>query len=197
MELEFGSTLPTTSSEIAEERWVRAKEEIDIRELVLDLTGARMKGQAISCPFGHGVGATDGRPSFYIYPNSNHCHCFGCPPGNNHFDTIGFVAQFLELPPFRALQWLEKRYDLPPIADTFTPVEEESQQGWLITPEEIRDSYFKAVQRSLKESPSVENARDFIQIYWESMDTQDPTYMAQVVGKTEIARLIRRLNGRR
>jgi DNA primase len=192
MEMEFGE-LPQSrhfADEISEERWTRAREDVDIVALVLDLTGSKIKGKAISCPF-HG---RDSRPSFYLYKNTNSSYCFGCPPGANFFDTIGFVSKFRECSPAQAVMWLEKNYELPDLAPTakeapFVP-------KWLLSVEELKEAYFKQVRHSLKREPNLANAKLYIDIYWEALDTEDPTEMAQVVGRDKIEQIMRRASGR-
>lgn len=202
LDLDFGAPLPG-QSDISEARWERARENVDILELVTDMTGSKPRGAAICCPFGHGVGARDSRPSFYIYPSSNSCFCFGCPPGENFYDPVGFVARMMELPPHKALLWLEKHYDLPPLQEEPPPepeAEEEEPQGptrWLIGVGDLKDPFFKRVRSNLRSNPDPTSARIYMAIYWESVDTEDPTRMAQVVGRDKVQQLIGRVNGGR
>ena len=85
MDVDFGDIIKERGlNEISEERWIRAREEVDIFDVIESLTGKKPKGTAISCPFGHGVGATDHRPSFYLYKSSNCCCC------NCFFRTVWF-----------------------------------------------------------------------------------------------------------
>jgi hypothetical protein len=194
MDLEFGELPPSRSplGEICEERWERARG-IDIFDLVLGMTGLKMKGSAISCPLGHGVGAKDSRPSFYLYKNTNSCYCFGCPPGKNFFDPVGFVSAFMDMSPTQALIWLEKKYNLPPLEPSRA---EEEEAHWLITVEDLKETYFRKVRSSLRQDPRLSNAKLYMQIYWESMDLGDPTGMASVIGRERVEQIMRRLSVR-
>ena len=91
-------------------RWERANDEINFQDLVEEFTGKRSSNRAISCPF-HGPDRT---PSFYFYPAHNNGFCFGCPPGEQFYDNIRFVARTLSVSRLKALLWLEKNQGLPP-----------------------------------------------------------------------------------
>ena len=196
LELDFGDQIPQARGlqEIPDERWERVRENVDIIDLVSDLTGNQVRGKAISCPF-HG---RDSRPSFYIYPDTNSCYCFGCPPGDNYFDPIKFVAKSMELSPVQALLWLERNYDLPELEIQDIEPEEDEEDTWLIEVPDLKDSYFKRVRGNLTAQPNVKSAKTYLGIYWESVKSGDPTHMAQVVGWERVEQLINRraLNGR-
>lgn len=192
-DLDFDSQLKGTS-EISEARWQRAREEIIHKDLVLDLTGSVMKGQAISCPF-HG---RDSKPSFWIYSpaRGNNSYCFGCPPSDQRRDNIKFVCDLLSLTPTQALLWLEKHYHLPDIAEEVEDEDEEPEEPegpeWLISVEDLKDPFISRVGRILTSNPDVQAAKAYALLYWKSARSGDPTGMAKVVGREQVERLIRR-----
>lgn len=182
--------------DIPEERWQRAQLCIDIFDVVGALTGRTSRMSPISCPFGHGVGSMDSRPSFNIYTQTNQCHCFGCPPKKNHFDTIQFVAQYLEINRYKALLWLEKNFELEPLSLESEDQEEDDEGGddsFLLTVEDLKPLYFKKVRTSLKIEPNLANAQFYIKTYWDAMKEEDPTIMAKVVGRESVESLINKM----
>ena len=103
---------------ISPERWERAHDNPPVKDLLADLFG--LHGSPLSCPF-HG---RDSKPSFYVYPRSNDCYCFGCGEGPlGYWDNLKLVAAHFgwvrtfgsdEVPDrVQALKWLEKNYDMP------------------------------------------------------------------------------------
>jgi DNA primase len=99
-------------------RWERIREVIPFDDLVTELHGTH--ATVISCPF-HG---RDSKPSFNIYRRTNDAYCFGCPDGHKYYDSVRFAAAKLEISRKEALEWLERKYNLPPMADLRVEQEE-------------------------------------------------------------------------
>jgi hypothetical protein len=117
-DVDFGDPEVLKQDVIPTGRWERARDEIDVRDVIDHLYGKR--GSPMSCPF-HG---RDSKPSFYIFMENNTCFCFGCPGDDGYWDNIKIVSRSLEIPKGQALRWLEREYNLPPWEGGDSPYEE-------------------------------------------------------------------------
>ena len=155
----------TGPSGINPERWERARKDIRFDDVVAELTGHR--DSVIHCPF-HG---RDAHPSFTIYNRTNDAYCFGCPSGSMYYDSIIFTAKYLEINRARALQWLEQKWDLPPLADVSTEPtdEDESELGELLRFRDLAEHYIIKANRDVQEVKDVELAEDYIRIYFKGL----------------------------
>ena len=193
-EFDFGDSLPegkVWSDDLTRERWRRVREDIDHQSLVLELTKAQLKSGAIRCPMG---GHRDSTPSFFLYGPSrgNSSHCFGCPPGKQDRDNVGFISDYLEMSPTQALLWLEKHYHLPPLVEE--EKQDSTQEGseWLVTVTDLLDPYVNRCARILKTTKDPQEALKFIRILWDSQESENPIQMANVLGRKRIEELISR-----
>jgi hypothetical protein len=147
-------------------RLEQVKREIEFSDLVFDLTGK--SGSEISCPF-HG---TDRTPSFYLYPPSrgNNGWCFGCPPGHQYWDHVRFVRELLGYSYPKALEYLERTYNLPFIEDVVEEVEEEDTGERVVTVEfeDLTEPYIIAARREIETNHDIEQAEEFLRIYFEA-----------------------------
>ena len=203
-DVEFGDVNEMQFQGISQARWDRAKKDVDIRDLIFQLYGKR--GNPISCPF-HG---RDSKPSFYFFLENNDCTCYGCAEGDNYWDTIKVVTKTLEITRSQAVRWLEREYNLPPLADEADVVidvdaaeeaEDEEPAPPLLTVEELRPHYEAKVRRLLIQSrneplehlleETVPNAQMFLRRFFESEHYQDPYMLAHVVGAETVRGLIR------
>jgi hypothetical protein len=93
----------------------RIKKELRIAQVLFDLgypirPDAGDREEQFPCDL-HGDGR-DGKPSARVYPESDSWYCFGCNRTRDAIETVkekkglGFVA---------VLDWLEKKYNLPPL----------------------------------------------------------------------------------
>src|ERR1700739_2550185 len=187
------------------ERWERVRREIRFEDVVSDLTGHT--GDMIRCPF-HG---RDSRPSFYT--RGGFGFCFGCPPKEQYYDQVRFVSRFLEYSRVAALRWLEKKWELPPLADTPAEVEDEEEYTVQLNFTDLQEPYILKAIRQVQEYKDVELAEDFIRYYFEAtqqtmwaeeakkqgeienaaeMESKAATILARVLGKDELSRVFAR-----
>ena len=188
-DFEFGEKLlPLRDREIAPERWTRVREEIVFRDLVRELltkSGTfKTNGSAVSCPF-HGKDST---PSFTFYDSSNSAYCFGCPPPkrNQTYDPVSFVSKYFEISPTKALQWIEKRYELPFIMGQLPEDEEdeEEESEGLYTVDDLKPMYL-TVAPSLIDT--VDDAKQIVQAYFLAVTEENPLFLARILGRERIA----------
>ena len=185
LELTFDDPIPMIRrTNIAVERWDRAREHADIREILERLTGNPANVSAISCPLGHGRGSADSRPSFYIYPQTNSCYCFGCPPDDNYFDPIRLVSKIMEISPSKALTWIENNIELPNLDIEMDDdnSNDEGEKAFTINVDELREPFVKFCHNHVRREPNLDNAKFFIQTYWRAVSSNNPILMAQVIG---------------
>jgi hypothetical protein len=194
------------SREINPERWDRIRKEIRFEDVVADLTG-HSGSTSIRCPF-HG---SDSRPSFWLYKGTNDGWCFGCPPKEQYYDHVRFVAKYMEISRPAALRWLEKKWDLPPILDT--PEEEEEGLTIQLRFEDLQEPYMLRAIKQVQEFKDVELAEDYLRYYFKALqqmkfaeeakkegegddaielEAKAATTLARVLGKEEISRIFER-----
>lgn len=178
--------------EVHPHRWMRISEEIRMEDVVQMLTG--QTSMKISCPF-HG---RDSNPSFQIYRRGNDAWCFGCPPGEQFYDAIIFTAKKLGVSKIGALQWLEKQFHLPPIADIDREDLEEEQDTGLVEIKfrDLLPPYVEHARKDIQTAKDVDLAHEYLEILfdcWPSRteenadpDAGDPMPLARVVGPTVI-----------
>ena len=171
--------------ELWDRRTQRIQTEILFSDVVEDLTGKH--GHAISCPF-HG---TDSTPSFYIYPPSrgNMGYCFGCSAAYNH---ITFVAKYRGVSRPKAMEWIEKTYNLP--LESNLPPEDED----IVVPLNFRDLsslYITFARKDVIANKSYELAEEYLRIYFEAQQDRDETKrvkaLAEVLGSDIVAKVRR------
>lgn len=186
-DFEFGDKLPGRG-EIAEERWVRAREQLVFRDLVQEMLSKsgryKTNGSAISCPF-HG---SDRTPSFTFYDQNNSAFCFGCPPptANQTYDPVSFIAKYFEISKVKALEWLEKHYRLPHIANQWVQEDEEDEDGpdTFYTVEDLEPMYLAVAPKLIE---SVTDARKVLKAYFIAQREDDPLFLARILGRERIA----------
>lgn len=204
----FGEDLPYDFGEICQERWDRAREEIDFRDLAQELLVKdglwHRKGNAISCPF-HGGAHGESTPSFNFYPASNSAFCFGCPPPkqNQCYDPISFVARYFGMTNSQALVWLEHKFQLPLLqaasVDKYLLVdengqviseesEEEEDTGISYSCEDVSKLYIRVAPSLIK---SVADAQDLLKTYFIATLDENPLPLARVLGKDRLAKFLR------
>lgn len=200
---QFGDDLPYDFGEICQERWDRAREEIDFRDLIQEILIKdglwRRKGNAISCPF-HGGSAGESTPSFTLYQSSNSAFCFGCPPPkqNQSYDTISFVARYFGMTNSQALVWLEQKYQLPLlqssasdkylIVSTDGEVIEDDEEEETFSCQELAPLYLQVAPTLIK---SVADAKDLLKTYFVAMKDENPMLLAKVLGRERLQKLLK------
>ena len=150
------------SRTINPERWERARTEIEFEDVVEELTG-QTSFDKIRCPF-HG---SDRTPSFAIYRNSNDGWCFGCPPPkeNQYYDNIRFASRYLGISRVKALVWLEKFGNLPPLDDVIVEVEEKEVT---IEFRDLSEAYITLARRDVLLHRDLELAREYLHMYFQA-----------------------------
>lgn len=168
------------------DRWVRVKEKVLFSDLVEELTGHR--GSAISCPF-HG---SDSRPSFYLYPPSrgNCGYCFGCAPYGT-YDHFRFVSQIMGISRVRALIWIEKNWDLPPMEDVL--VEDDSEEVTVsLEYKDLVPAYLSLAQRDCAANRDPQLAEEYLRIYFEAEKSKSHLPLANVLGRERVRTILHR-----
>jgi len=179
--------LGSSYKQISEKRWNRIRELIDFRDLVLDISGKRAKGDAISCPF-HG---RDSNPSFHLYTRSNDAYCFGCPPGDQYWDHTKFVSRILGMTRVGALKWIEDKYNLPKIEDDIEEVDEE--HIILLTFDDVKETFIKKVRELINQEKDdkISLLRDLMKFYYLGEKTKDALPLAQVLGLSKVRSILK------
>jgi hypothetical protein len=168
------------SKEINPERWDRVRRDIRFEDIVADLTG-RSGSTAISCPF-HG---RDSRPSFWLYKRTNDGWCFGCPPKEQYYDQVRFVSKYLGINRAAALNWLEKKWELSPLADIVP--EEEDVETIELQFADLQEPFILKAIRQVQEFRDVELAEDYLCHYFKALQSMKLADTARREGEPEDA----------
>lgn len=129
------------------------KEKLDIVEVIgrhvnLNKAGRNFKGL---CPF-----HTEKTPSFFVFPDTQGWHCFGCQKGG---DVFSFVTEFEGLDFRTALEELARRAGVELRPRTPEQVEAESEVDRLRGLLEVAADYYHAL---LLTAPQAAHARDYL-----------------------------------
>jgi DNA primase len=152
------------AKEINPERWERARRDIRFEDVVAELTG--LTGEKISCPF-HGPETI---PSFQIYKRTNDGYCFGC--GEN-FDSVRFVSRITGLTRVKALMWLEKKWELPPMEDVSVQTEDEDideEETVEVSFDDLEVPYITNAAAHIQEFKDAELAEEYVRIFFEASE---------------------------
>ncbi len=173
------------------ERLRRAEEDIRFDDVVERLTG--FTSITISCPF-HG---RDSTPSFHLYRTSNDGWCFGCPPGQQYYNSILFVAKKLGVSREAALRWIEKEFDLPYIADVDIDEKEDDEEPVRIHFRDLLRPYVEHAAKDVQTCQQVDVAKDYLEDLFNAWPSRaeekadpnagDPKILARVLGPTVLA----------
>lgn len=153
-------------------RWDRIRSAIPFEDVVEEIQGERRS--VISCPF-HG---RDSRPSFTLYRRTNDAFCFGCPEGEKYYDAVRFVCAKWGYTRLQAIAWLEKHWELPPLAATDTEEEEDDEDDSetvtvTLNFSHLAESYIAKAATTLSQKPDPEMAREFIAIFFQGRPDKD------------------------
>jgi hypothetical protein len=166
-------------------RWDRAIDEINFQELVEEFTG-KYSNDKISCPF-HG---SDSTPSFAFFPHKNNGWCFGCPPGEQFYDNINFTAKTLSVSRVKALYWLEKKYNLPPMDDIKLEEDEAEEEEVSVELADLTEAFIRQARREVQQHQDVELALGYIQRYFEAEHDKDPLTLARVMDSDTLTAIL-------
>ena len=130
----------------------RVRQAIDIVQLISDYTPLRKAGAHYTgcCPFHQ-----ERTPSFYVYPDDGHYHCFGCQV---HGDAFDFVKEKERLEFTEAIEWLAKRAGIVLVRQQDDG--KHGQRQSLSRAVEFACTYY---QRQLRESPGAAEARAYLE----------------------------------
>lgn len=167
-------------------RWERANDEINFQDLVEEFTG-KYSNDKINCPF-HG---SDSTPSFAFFPHKNNGWCFGCPPGEQFYDNIIFVAKTLSVSRLKAMLWLEKKYNLPSIDDVVLE-DEEQEEEVSVELVDLTEAFIRQAAREVQTHQDPELAEGFIKIYFEAGADNDPMALARVLDPGALKNIMQR-----
>ncbi len=119
------------------------------RHVDLSKAGKNYKGL---CPF-----HPDKNPSFFVNPERNTFHCFGCQTGG---DVYAFLMKFHDIPFLQAVQELARQtgISVEPIAVQRDPRKEEAYQKAI----QLNLSVSKFFHMNLMENPKAEMARKYL-----------------------------------
>lgn len=169
------------SGGINPKRWDRVRTDIRFEDVVADLSGLS-GSNAIRCPF-HG---RDSRASFWLYRGSNDGWCFGCPPKEQYYDQVRFVSRYLEISRTAALRWLEKKWDLPALADE--PVDEEEEVYSInLRFEDLQEPFILKAIKQVQEFKDVELAEDYLHYYFKAIQQLKLSEEAKKLGEADDA----------
>lgn len=178
----------TTHKETNPLRWERITHGIvEFSDIVEELTGKR--GSMISCPF-HG---RDSTASFAIYPVSqgNCGYCFGCPPGQGTFDAFRFVKEMLGLSSrYKALQWIEKNFNLEKLED----IDKDEEEEITLSFEDLSEHYIRHVIKEPEKD--VDTVLEYIKTYFKAEKDKQPLLLARILGKDSLARVFQEKENR-
>src|SRR5271166_2071628 len=138
----------------------RIREDVRFDDVVAHFV--RNVGDKISCPF-HG---TDSTPSFQVYRGSNDGFCFGCPAGKGYYDHIRFVKQYYGITWIQALKWIEKKYNLPPMADVVIEKDEDDEITTEVTFSDLSEPFLARAVREVRQTKDPELAMEYIHVYF-------------------------------
>jgi DNA primase len=169
-------------------RWERVRNDVRFEDVVEELTGKT--GQTISCPF-HGPETV---PSFRFYRSSNSGWCFGCPAGTQFYDAIAFTSRLLEINRLRALKWLEKEFNLPPLDDVQSDEQDSEEETLNCSFEDLVPAFISAARKQIQATQDVTIAQEYLKIYFQAEDLtgksaneeekqQAAIMLAEVLGK--------------
>lgn len=198
VDVDFGVAEELAVHGIHPARWHRARKSVDVRDLLFQLHGLR--GSPIVCPF-HG----DRSPSFYIHVHNNDCHCYGCPDGEQTWDTVKIAARSLDISMSQAVNWLEREYHLPPLTDeemqnfdttdVYDPDKADEESGEvLLTANDLLEPYIQEAKRMIIATPMEDRlpfAEELVNACSLAMHYSDPSLMARVVGVEVVRSLVR------
>jgi hypothetical protein len=184
---------------ISPARWERANQDVDFKDLFEELTadgsmtskyrsGSDQMGH---CPF-HG---TDRTPSFDFFRKNNDGFCWGCPPKEQYYNNIIFVSKLLSINKVKALIYLEKHYNLPPIDDIV--LDEDDDEEYTLTFDDLKEAYIRQAAKCVQLSQDPEMAEQYHRIYFEAEKIQDPVALAQVLDPDTLAEIKRRVSIRK
>jgi hypothetical protein len=170
------------NGEINPERWERVRTEIRFEDVVSEVAGIS-GSTSIRCPF-HG---RDSTPSFFLYKGTNDGWCFGCPPKEQYYDQVRFVSRYLDISRVAALRWLERKWELPAIADLEGDVEDVVEGHTVLSFEDLQEPYIRKAIRQVQEFKDVELAEDYLTHYFKSIQNMKFADDAKKEGEGEDA----------
>jgi hypothetical protein len=171
------------------DRWQRIRNgAVVFSDIVEMLTGRR--GSMISCPF-HG---RDRTPSFAIYPpaQGNCGYCFGC---STMYDPFRFVAELHGWTKVKALIWIEKTFNLPPLDELYPDDEEEEEseeETVQLGYEDLTEPYIIHARKAVQTAQSLELAEDFMRIYFQAERDQSALLLARVLGRDSLQEIAKK-----
>jgi len=173
-----------TALGINPERWDRVRDEVLFSDVVEEVLGKH--GSPINCPF-HG---RDSTPSFYVYPpaRGNCGWCFGCAP-DGYYDNVKLVSKTFDIDRVKALVWIEKKWNLPPLQDV--PREEEEEEFVEVVFDDLSEAYILQAAKEIQHAKDFELASEYLRIYFQADRDQDPMPLARVVGRETVQRIMR------
>ena len=94
-------------SYIRKDKVEEIKENSDIVSVISEYVQIKQNGKyfVCNCPFHH-----EKTPSFFIYPETNTFHCFGC---GKHGDSISFIMEMDSVNYVEALTKLSDKFNIP------------------------------------------------------------------------------------
>lgn len=164
------------------ERWHRIHEgAVLFADIVEELTGLR--GSMISCPF-HGK---DTNPSFAVYPpaRGNCGYCFGC---SKMYSPFKFVQEYRGVSARKALRWIEKVFQLPPLDDV--DIEKEDASTVVIVFEDLVEPYISFVKNDIREEKDACLAEEYLDVFFKAEVNKEPLPLAHVLGRETLTSIL-------
>lgn len=175
---------------ISEARWDRIHRDIDIRDVLERLyPERRMVSQKIRCPF-HGEDRT---PSFTVYPRTNTAYCFGCPDKDGFWDTVKIVSREMEISLKKAVIWLEKEWDLPPMEED-EEEETSTEEVVVLTVDDVTPSFIELIRsftinNRREVEATTEEALEAIERFFRAHHEKDALPLARLLGSQRVKAL--------
>jgi len=168
------------------DRWDRINEKVQLQDVIAELHDGESR-EIFSCPF-HG---SDTRPSFKVYPAKNNAWCFGCPNDKGYYDSVKFAAAKLECSYHRAIVWLEKKYNLPPM-EAQPEQEDEDDDGRVVylTFEHLKDPFIKLAAAAFLKKPDPRVARRYISIFFNAVPDGNPESPEEIQKALALAKVL-------
>jgi DNA primase len=140
---------------LGEDQVRKVRQAVDIVQLVSEYTPLKKAGAQYTgcCPFHQ-----ERSPSFYVYPDDNSYHCFGCQA---HGDVISFVREKERLEFVDAVELLARRSGIV-LEYQQTGGRGQMPRGERESLEAVVEAACAFYERQLREAPGAQGARDYL-----------------------------------
>jgi hypothetical protein len=137
-----------------------------------------------------------------------------CPPGEQYYDHVRFVSKYLNISRIAALKWIEKKFELEPLAE-FEDLEEGDEEITVtLEMKDLTEPYIIKSVRDVQSTQDVGLALEYLRFYFEAihldkaadelkkqgdepeevkdLQLKAAMILARILGKTEIDKVLER-----